>query len=66
MSDLAEKFEQRKPSAGDRAQASRKQLLARWGSAQLSPELIEIDSVCGREVWRRVGSKGDVFQQEPR
>jgi len=62
MSDLAEKLEQRKPSAGGRASATRKQLLARWGSHQVDAGTITIDSMGRHEVWRRIS--GDVFEQE--
>lgn len=64
MSDFAEKFEQRRPSTAGRAQASRKQLLSRWGSRQVDAGTIEIDSMGRRELWLRVGGSGDVFEQE--
>lgn len=68
MSDLESKLELRRPSAGGKAQARRSQLLARWGSREGSitegKDLIIIDTMGGREVWRRV--TGDLFEQEKR
>lgn len=59
-----EKLEPQRRSSGGKAQATRKQLLARWGSAEAGRERITIDTIGGREVWRRVS--GDVFEQEVR
>lgn len=64
MSDFAEKFERARSLPGDRARASRKKLLERRGAKQLSAERIIIDTMGGREEWRRV--TGDEFEQEVR
>lgn len=66
MSDLAEKLEQRRPSHDGKATATRKQLLARYGAKQQDERTVVIDTMGGREVWRRVGAGGDVFEQEVR
>jgi hypothetical protein len=66
LSDLESKLERPRPSLGGAARASRKQLLARWGSAEAGPERITIDSIGGRECWRRVSSGVDgLFELEP-
>lgn len=66
MSDMSSKLEQRRQSVGGKAQARRSQLLARWGSREGSitegKDLIIIESMGRREVWRRV--TGDLFEQE--
>ncbi len=64
MSTLDEKLEHRARSAGGKAQATRKQLLARWGSRQVDARTITIDTIGGRELWRCVS--GDVFEQDVR
>jgi hypothetical protein len=64
VSDFVDKLAQRRPSVGGKAQARRDQLLARWGSRQVDAGTIEIDSMGGREVWRRLN--GDLFEQEVR
>lgn len=66
MSDFAEKLEQRRPSTGGRAAATRKQLLDRRGARQVDAATIEIDSMGRRELWLRVGSRGDNFELEVR
>lgn len=65
MSDFADKLAMRhyRPTAG-RAQDSGKHLLGRWGASQPDASTIVIDTMGGREVWRRVS--GDVFEQEVR
>jgi hypothetical protein len=66
MSDWFEKLEQRRPSVGGGARATRKQLLARWGSAEVSAERITIDSMGRRESWRRIAPGVDgYFELEP-
>lgn len=62
MSDFADKLEPQRRSVGGKAQATRKQLLARWGSRQVDAGTIEINTIGGRELWRRL--TGDVFEQE--
>lgn len=64
MSDHSEKLEQHRQSAGTKAQATRKQLLARWGSKLADERTVVIDTIGGREVWTRVS--GDVFEQAVR
>lgn len=64
MSDIAAKLEQRPRPREGKAQATRKQLLARWGSREANAKTITIDTMGGREVWRCVS--GDVFEQEVR
>jgi hypothetical protein len=66
VSDWTEKLAEQPRSRGDKAQATRKQLLARWGSKQVDAGTIVINSIGGRELWMRVGSSGDVFEQEQR
>lgn len=66
MSDWTEKMTVQPRSRGQRAEASRKQLLARYGSKQVDAGTITIDSMGGRELWMRVGSSGDVFALERR
>lgn len=68
MSDWSEKTEQRRPSVGGRAQATRRDLVKRRGSAEQGVDVITVDTMDGREVWRRItgdkGSAGDFFEQE--
>jgi hypothetical protein len=64
MSDFADKIEQRPRSQGGKAQATRKQLLARRGSREDGTKTITIDTMGGRELWRCIS--GDVFEQEVR
>lgn len=66
MSDWTEKMTVQLRSRGDRAQATRKQLLGRYGSKQVDAGTITIDSIGGHELWMRVGSSGDVFELERR
>lgn len=71
MSDWAEKLASPSHQREGRAQATRKGLLARRGSRELDSDTIHIDTMGGREVWRRVQKKtgkaaGDFFEQEVR
>lgn len=68
MSDFAGKLEVHRPSVGDKARATRKQLLARWGSFESADRLtITIATIGGRELWRHVGiGSGDIFEQQVR
>lgn len=64
MSDWLEKLTVQPRSRAERAQATRQQLLRRWGSHQVDAKTITIDTMGGREVWRCVS--GDVFEQGER
>jgi hypothetical protein len=64
MSALEDKLIDVRPSIGGKAQSTRKKLLERWGSREESAASIVIDTIGGREVWRRIG--GDIFEQEVR
>lgn len=62
-----EKLTPQRPSLGGAAQASRKHLLARRGAAEVSADHIVIDTMGGREVWRRIAAGVDgMFEQEVR
>lgn len=66
MSDFADKLAPVRPSAGGRAQASRKKLLERWGSREDVAGVITVDTIGGRELWRRMKGTTDMFEQEVR
>lgn len=61
-----ERLARPRASREGKAQARKQQLLDRYGSRQASPDRITIDTIGGREVWRRVGGTGDLFEQEVR
>ena len=71
MSDWAEKLAAPARQADGKAQAPRGHLLGRWGARELDVDTIAIDTMGGREVWRRLERKGraaagDAFVQEVR
>lgn len=59
-----EKLAPQHASIGGRAQATKKQLLSRYGSRLVSKTVIHIYTMGGCEVWRHHG--GDYFEQEVR
>lgn len=63
-----EKLGAQRPSAGGKAQATRKQLLeGRRGAKEVSKDVITIDAMFGREVWRRITNGVDgTYEQEVR
>jgi hypothetical protein len=63
-----EKLLPQRPSQGGKAQATRKQLLeGRRGAREQDKNVITIDAMFGREVWRRISPGVDgTYEQEVR
>lgn len=66
MSELSSKLEYVRPSIGGRAQDSGTHLLTRWGSRRVDARTIYVDTMGGREVWRRVEGGRELYEQEVR
>jgi hypothetical protein len=68
VSDWDAKLATRAPQTEGRAQAARSTLLARRGAREVDVDTVHIDTMGGREVWRRLVKKstraaGDYFEQ---
>jgi hypothetical protein len=64
LSSLDSKLERPRTTTGGKARARADQLLERWGSWRIDPNTIAVDTIGGRELWRRV--TGDLFEQQVR